>query len=154
MAYFYLVIPLVIFAVDVYIKQYIEDTKDEGFEKSILGGRILLRKSHNKGAMLNIMENRQKLVAGFSLGMSVCILIGYLYLLSKRGKHLLKIGLSFLVGGAFSNVYDRLVRRYVVDYFSFNIKWEKIRKIVFNLADLFIFAGSFLVILWNTRHKS
>ncbi len=57
---------------------------------------------------------------------------------------LIKLGLSFVVGGAFSNVYDRLVRRYVVDYFSFNVKWERLRRIVFNISDLFIFLGSFL----------
>ncbi len=51
-----------------------------------------------------------------------------------------KTGLAILLGGAVSNLYDRYVRRYVVDYFSFQFGWLK--KVVFNLGDLFVFAGS------------
>lgn len=154
----YLLIPIGIFGLDMYIKGYIEKNKKLGSEEKCFGEKILLRRTHNTGAMLNFMEKKQQLVAGFSLGLSVSIVIGYLFLLGQKGKHLLKIGISFLVGGAFSNVYDRLVRKYVVDYFSFNVKWEKLRRIVFNIADIFIFLGSFLVILankdTNTRQKS
>ena len=35
--------------------------------------------------------------------------------LGMRGKKLLKAGLSLLLGGAFSNTYDRVMREYVVD---------------------------------------
>lgn len=150
----YILIPIVIFGADWFLKRCVEETKEEGCREEILGGKILLRKSHNKGAMLNFLEKRQELVAGFSLGLSMAVLAAYLYLLGKKGMNLLKLGLSFVVGGAFSNVCDRLVRRYVVDYFSFNVKWERLRRIVFNISDLFIFLGSFFVILWNTRAKS
>ena len=40
-----------------------------------------------------------------------------------------------------SDLY-RLKRGYVVDYFS--IQWKKLKKVVFNLGDIFIFAGSAL----------
>ena len=36
--------------------------------------------------------------------------------LGQKGKAALKLGLAFLLGGAFSNTYDRLKRKYVVDY--------------------------------------
>ena len=150
----YILIPVLIFGTDWFLKRYVEEKKEEGCHEEILGGKILLRKSHNEGAMLNFLEKRQQLVAGFSLGLSSAILIGYLYLLGKKGMTLLKLGLGFVLGGALSNVYDRVVRKYVVDYFSFNVKWERVRRIVFNISDLFIFLGSFFVILWNTRAKS
>ena len=44
--------------------------------------------------------------------------------------------------GAASNVLDRFKRGYVIDYFTINIK--PIKNIVFNLADIFIFIGSFI----------
>lgn len=154
----YLIIPIAVCLLDLWIKRRIEGKSPKELPKElpkeIFKGRILLRKSHNTGAMLNCLEERQKLVAGFSFGLTVCILIGYLWLLGQKGMHLLKIGLSFLLGGACSNVFDRLVRRYVVDYFSFQVKWKKLRNVVFNIGDIFIFLGSFLVILWNLRRKS
>ncbi|MCI5994972.1 MAG: signal peptidase II [Blautia sp.] len=150
----YLFIPLLIFGVDIIIKGYMEERKPDGYQREILGGRILLCKSHNQGAMLNLLEKHRQLVAGFSLGLTVCLVAAHLYLSGKKGMHLLKCGLAFVIGGACSNVYDRMVRHYVVDYFSFRVKWEKLRKIVFNLGDLFIFLGTFFIILWNTLRKS
>lgn len=150
----YLIIPVIIFAVDQLLKRYVEANKEMDCREEICGGRLMLRRSHNRGAMLNFMERRPKLVAGVSLGFLIPIMISFLVLLTKNGKGLLKLGLSFLIGGACSNAYDRLVRKYVVDYFSFQVKWEKLRRIVFNIGDLFIFLGSLLVILWNGRQKS
>lgn len=150
----YLIIPIAVCLLDLRIKNYMEEKSPKELPKEIWGGRILLRKSHNTGAMLNCLEERQKLVAGFSFGLTACVLLGYLWVLGQRGMHLLKTGLSFLLGGACSNVYDRLVRKYVVDYFSFQVKWKKLRNVVFNIGDIFIFLGSFLVILWNLRRKS
>ena len=51
-----------------------------------------------------------------------------------------------ILGGAWSNVWDRITRKYVVDYFSFHTKCRKLERVVFNLADMFIFLGGFLVI--------
>ena len=50
-----------------------------------------------------------------------------------------------LLGGAFSNAYDRLKRGYVVDYFSLNLKWEPLRRVVFNISDFCILIGAMLV---------
>lgn len=38
---------------------------------------------------------------------------------------------------------------FVVDYFSFRVPLEKLRRIVFNLSDLFIFAGAGLMIVYS-----
>ena len=48
-------------------------------------------------------------------------------------------------GGAWSNIFDRIVRGKVVDYLGFRTKWKKITKITYNLGDLAIFLGAFLV---------
>ena len=146
-------IMLAVLAADVYLKYQVEK-KPDNFQKETLGGRILLRKSHNRGAMLNLMEKKQQLVAGFSLGLTVSLTFAHMYLLGRQGMRLLKTGLALLLGGAYSNVFDRIKRGYVVDYFSFSVKWERFRRIVFNLGDISIFLGAFLVIFWNGRRKS
>ncbi len=149
----YLLILVLILTTDLSIKYWIEKRKS-GETEEILHGKILLKKSHNEGAMLNLLEKRPQIVHGCSLGMLFGMVGIFGYLLGRKGMRLLKLGMAFLIGGAGSNVCDRLCRKYVVDYFSFNVKWERVRKIVFNLGDFFIFLGSFLVILWNSRYKS
>ena len=67
------------------------------------------------------------------------------WILPKKGQFVEKIGLSMVIGGGLSNLYDRLFRGYVVDYFS--IQWKKLKDVVFNLGDIFVFAGSLILLL-------
>lgn len=60
------------------------------------------------------------------------------------GNRLLRVGLALLLGGAFSNTYDRLKRKYVVDYLSFGVRWKGLRRIVFNVSDFCILIGAML----------
>ena len=76
------------------------------------------------------------------------------YLIKKPKQLFLKTGVGMILGGAWSNVWDRITRKYVVDYFSFHTKCRKLERVVFNLADMFIFLGGFLVIFWNMLRKS
>ena len=55
-----------------------------------------------------------------------------------------RIGLAVTIGGALSNLYDRIFRGYVVDYFS--IEWDRLKKVVFNLGDMFVFLGSAVIV--------
>ena len=48
-----------------------------------------------------------------------------------------------MVAGGLSNLYDRLKRGYVVDYFS--IQAGFLKKVVLNLGDLFIMAGAVIL---------
>lgn len=114
---------------------------------SIWNNRILIRRYHNKGAMLNLGQRRSSAVAVLSV--VLCLLMAAVFVLSlgQRGNGLLRTGLAFLLGGAFSNTYDRLKRKYVVDYFSFHVKWAPLSRIVFNLSDFCIMAGALMAVL-------
>ena len=57
-----------------------------------------------------------------------------------------KLGLSLLLGGALSNLIDRYQRGYVVDYFSFNFG-KRLKHIIFNIADMFVFLGGILLVI-------
>lgn len=61
--------------------------------------------------------------------------------------------MTIFMGGALSNVYDRVVRKKVVDYFGFKTKWKKFSNITFNLGDLFIFAGTLLYMVTAMFHR-
>lgn len=145
----YILIVVAIFITDNYIKKYIEEKKEFSKEEEILKGNIIVTKYHNKGAMLNFLEERKDIVLKVSSVM-LAIMVGiFLFILPKKGRHVTKLGLSFILGGAFSNVYDRFKKGYVVDYFSF--KWLK--KVIFNISDIFVFIGALLISLKSLLSK-
>ena len=133
-----------VFAADLLIKNYIEKNGREGAEEPVCGGRLLLRKYHNKGAFLDIGQRRRGIVAVLSLILTLSATVLFLLTFTYRGNGLLRAGLALLLGGAYSNTYDRLVRKYVVDYVSFPVKNQKIRNIVFNISDFCIMIRALL----------
>lgn len=139
----YLLIVIAIFLTDLYIKNYIEKNKEVGKEEEILNGKIILTRYHNKGAFLNFLENKKKLLIYISGTLFGITLLIFVILLPQKRKSILKLALSFLIGGAASNMYDRVKRGYVVDYFSFSFY----KKVVFNISDFCIFLGSLLALL-------
>lgn len=145
----YILIVLAIFLTDNRIKQYIEDNKEMHKSEKILNGNIILERYHNKGAMLNLMQNNAKAVKVICSTLLGLLLLFFAVILPKKGNHLLKLGLSLVLGGALSNVYERFKRGYVVDYFSFKF----LKKIVFNISDICIFLGSFFIAVYSFLKK-
>lgn len=137
----------IVFTLDLLIKNYIEKHKEEGESAPACGGLIVVRKYHNKGAFLNLGEKRQKLMTLVSLLLTLFMTVVFLTTFSFRGRKLLKTGLALLLGGAYSNTYDRLVRRYVVDYVSFPVKNKKAAGVVFNISDFCIIIGALMLTL-------
>ena len=97
--------------------------------------------------MLNFLQKRQSAVAALSLVLTIAATVLFGLSFGTRGNNLLRVGLAFLLGGAFSNTYDRLKRKYVVDYLSFGVKWKKLRRIVFNVSDFCIIIGALLAVI-------
>lgn len=151
----FVTIAAVIFIGDLHLKnrveKYIPARGYDSGEQKLLGGRLLLRRHHNRGMMLNAGEKKQPLVAAVSLVLTAVLTAVFAVSLGHRGNHLLRTGLALLFGGAFSNTYDRLKRKYVVDYLSLGVKWEWLRRIVFNLSDFCIIIGALLAALAGVR---
>lgn len=141
----YILIVIAIVVAEYKIKKHMEEKVSMEEKKEILGRRIIIRKSHNRGGILNFLENKMELVRTISCVFLGIMLIVFAIILPKKGNRLFKLGLSLALGGAISNVSDRVNRGYVVDYFSFNCK--PLKNIVFNLSDIAIFIGSFIIFL-------
>lgn len=140
-----------IFFGDLWIKNRVERNGAEGESKELLGGRLLLRKHHNRGAVLNVGQGRRRLVAAVSVVMTAGVAAAFVLSLGRRGNGLLRAGLALLLGGAFSNTYDRLKRKYVVDYVSFGVKWKRLENVVFNVSDFCIILGALAAALGASR---
>ena len=145
----YVLVAALICAVDLAVKEHIERKKEPITDKQILKGQITLTRLHNKGAFLNLMEKRQETIKLVSSSILAALVGALVVLLPKKEDGLLKTGLAITIGGAASNVYDRIKRNYVVDYFSF----RKLKNVVFNIGDLFIFLGTFLIAIHSLFHK-
>lgn len=147
----YAALAMAIFILDLLIKNHIEKTRKEGEEAAVCGGRLLIRRYHNKGAFLNAGERRRDLVAALSVALTLGVTVLFVLTFSCKGNRLLKAGLAVLLGGAYSNTYDRLMRKYVVDYVSFPVKNKRIRSVVFNISDFCIAVGALLMVLGNSK---
>ena len=142
----YLSVILGIFGLEWKLKNHIEKTVAEGEIRKKCGGFLLLRKYHNTGAFLNAGDNKRRLVMTVSVLLTMLVTAVFFLTLGKAGKGLLKWGLTLLLGGAYSNTYDRLARKYVVDYVSFPVP-GRLGKVVFNVGDFCIMIGTLLCVL-------
>jgi signal peptidase II len=138
----FIVIIAFLFAVELILKEAVEERGKEGEHTPILQDKLYVTKFHNEGAFLGFLKDKPELLKGISYGIiGVCTLI-FILTLGHKGKRAMKLGLGMLLGGAYSNAYDRMKRGYVVDYFGFNVKNDRLRNIVFNISDFCIAIGA------------
>ena len=146
-----------LFAFDNAVKDYIEACCEQGMDKPVLSGRLRIRNYHNTGAMFNLGGKNRVVVKMLSLIFSVFMTGVFAVTLTTKGNVLLKSGLALLLGGAYSNTYDRLKRQYVVDYVSFHFPptdrkelktfQKTFQSVVFNLSDFGIMIGAMLIVI-------
>lgn len=143
----YGVIILLLASADLVLKQLVERQEPERFPRPLEGtnGKILLYQNHNPGFPFGLFKKYGELVRMLPLAVTSA-LAGALAALAAGKEHIVrKLALATVIGGSLSNLYDRFVRRYVVDYFSVQI--GPLKKVVFNLGDICVFLGSVVLIL-------
>nr|MBQ8253004.1 signal peptidase II [Lachnospiraceae bacterium] len=143
----YIAVAGIIFLMDSVIKFLVEHLGEENKRVPIFKGRMYLTKYHNRGAFLDFGENRSMAVRYVSAILTAGCLLVFLVTLGSCGKRFLKLGLSMMLGGAFSNTCDRMTRHYVVDYIGFASKWKKFSNVVYNISDFFIMTGAVMAVL-------
>lgn len=148
----YVFIAVALFISDSIIKYVVEKDKISEKVREKINNKIVLKKYHNKGAMLDIGASKQYIVAVISLIFTVFMSGVFVATLGYKGKKTLKVGLALILGGAYCNTYDRIRRKYVVDYISFNVKSKykvlnRFGEIVFNISDFGIIIGSVLLVV-------
>jgi len=101
----------------------------------------------NSGAAWGILKNGRVLF----LALTPIILIIMLVVLIRSKNALLKISLSFIIGGAVGNYIDRLLVGSVVDFLDFYIFNYNFP--TFNAADSSIVFGAALLIVFSFRYE-
>jgi signal peptidase II len=142
-------ISVLVVILDRITKRIVAQQLPNGQAHTIIPGVFRISDVHNTGAAFSMFaENaspatvRNVLIA-FS-AIAVVVLSGMLW---RVGRHLTvtSIALALILGGAFGNLYDRIVYHYVVDFLEVHIvhyHWPD-----FNLADSCIVIGACLLLI-------
>lgn len=132
---------------DLWLKQIIENQDAANFPRPMKGtnGRIWLYRNHNAGFPFGFLKKYGEVVRTVPLVVTSVMAGMLLALREQKGDVLRKLSFAVAIGGSVSNLYDRYKRRYVVDYFSLQL--GPLRKVVFNLGDICVFAGTGMLLL-------
>lgn len=127
---------------DLWLKQWIDRQAPEQFPRAWAWskGKIVLHRHHNPGFPFGFLQKYGAVVRIVPLAVVSALGCVLACLVPRKGRTLQKLGLAIVIGGALSNLYDRLVKHYVVDYFSF--QFGPLKRVIFNLGDLCVFLGS------------
>lgn len=133
---------------DLAFKNRIDSRSDEEFPKELEGskGMIKLYKNHNDGFSFGVLRG-SKLVEWIPLCLTSATAGVWLYMMNFRGRWAEKTAMTLVLAGGVSNLIDRFTKGYVVDYIC--VQWKALKKVVFNLADLFIVLGCGLMVIVN-----
>lgn len=133
----------IIFIIDQWIKLMISHTMSEYDKIVIIPNFFKIYYVKNKGAAFSILENNTL----FLIIISVLFII-ILDKMIKKEKSFTKlscVSLGMIMGGVFGNLMDRIIYHSVIDYLSFRIITYDFA--VFNIADIGITVGTFLLLL-------
>ena len=144
---------LVLACIDMGIKQYIEDTFEEDEERETLIPGLVLRKVHNKGFAFNILEHEPGIIRKSYVCAAAGILIYDCWLFLRKKRTVGKIGMMLVSAGAVSNLYDRLIRRTVIDYIGIKSEKKRISDLTANLADVYLTVGAVLTGMSGMAHR-
>ena len=102
---------------------------------------------HNTGAAFSFLADAGGWQRWFFTTISAVVSIVLVVWLSRLGsqQRLLAVSLSFILGGAIGNLWDRLLQGYVVDFIS--VHYNDWYFPAFNIADSAITIGAALMIL-------
>ena len=138
---------LALYAGDEAVKKYMVHHLEKGEEKSVLGGKAVLHRLENPGAAMGLGKEHPKALNLCVGAMLTALFVRLLRADKTPGGGLEKTALIFLLAGGLGNLNDRICQGYVDDYIRIPCRQEKLSRIVFNLADVFVAAGAGLSVI-------
>lgn len=135
------ILTFAVFFVDQMMKFYIKNNVVEFFKVDTIIPFLKITHIKNFGAALGILSNNRWFIAIITLAFIIYLL--YLVVIKGIKNKLFLLSAAFIVGGGVSNLFDRILQGYVVDYLSVSFFPP-----VCNLADYFISAGVILLCIY------
>ena len=106
----------------------------------------------NKGINFGLFDSGGEFSRFILISLSIIISIALIFWIWKSGSGLRQFCVALIVGGALGNTIDRFFFGAVADFL--NMSCCGIRNpFSFNLADIAIFVGAFILIIWDKNEK-
>ncbi len=120
----------------------------------ILPPLVVFKYGENRGINFGLFQGNSDAARWVLIGISLVICVGVLIWLARATptKFMLFCG-GLLIGGALGNVVDRALYGYVLDFLNMSCCGIN-NPFVFNLADVFIFAGALGLVLFDSKKPS
>ncbi|GGH27355.1 signal peptidase II Aspartic peptidase. MEROPS family A08 [Cribrihabitans marinus] len=124
---------------------------DRRMSIDVLPPLLNFRYGENRGINFGLFQEAGDASRWILIGLSLAICLGvWIWLRRSGGKVWMRISAGLLIGGALGNVVDRLLYGYVLDFLNMSCCGID-NPFVFNVADIFIFAGAIGLILFDGR---
>ncbi|QHI73211.1 signal peptidase II [Aminipila terrae] len=107
----------------------------------IINGVFHITYIQNTGAAFSMFSGHTGILALITVIITIGILV-YLFKLRRGGHRMLMLSLSLIAAGGLGNIVDRVMLKYVVDFFDLRI-WP-----IFNLADVYVCCGCGLLVIY------
>lgn len=138
---------LVIVGLDQVSKMVVRNNLQIGQRVKVIDKFFYLIHIENHGAALGMMQNGRYLLVVTTGIVAICAA----YYLAKTQDIIIKIALTFILGGAFGNLIDRVIRGSVSDFLAFYLGTYHFPN--FNVADTFIVIGTAILIIYMSFYK-
>ncbi|MCE8512538.1 signal peptidase II [Ruegeria pomeroyi] len=136
-----------------YLVVHVMDVAHRG-SIEVLPPFLTFRYGENRGINFGLFQGEGDAARWILIGLSLAICAVVLFWLSRgRPSRWMLIGGGLLIGGALGNVIDRLIYGYVLDFLNMSCCGID-NPYVFNVADIFIFAGAAALILMDGKKPS
>ena len=132
------IIAVVLVAVDQIIKNWAAETLVKG-DIAIIKNVLYLKYTENTGVAFSMFSDNRWILVGATSVMLIAVLA--FFLSGKITDKIELFSLSLLLSGGVGNLIDRISLGYVIDYIDVRI----INFAIFNLADICICVGAFLL---------
>ena len=136
---------LLIFLLDRISKIYVIN-----LDKKLIGSEIYSSKYlninliWNDGIAFGLLSFDQEILYNL-LTILIILIICFIFVMILKSSGLSKFALLMIFGGAFGNVFDRILYKAVPDFIDFHI--GNFHWFIFNVADIFITLGVFFMII-------
>ena len=141
---FYFFFTITIFFIDRLSKYWaIKNLNNEDQFQIILSPYLSLDLIWNEGIAFGLLSFGERNLYNIITGLIILVTIIVIYLVIKA-KGIEKYSFMMICGGSIGNIFDRLFYQAVPDFID--IHYENFHWFIFNVADIFITLGVFLLI--------
>ena len=105
----------------------------------------------NNGIAFGLLPFEESLYYN-SLTAIIVVITIILFFLMVKSANVEKFGFCLIIGGSFGNIFDRLSYSSVIDFIDFNL--GNFHWFIFNVADIFISTGVFILIMFELLKKN